>query len=98
MDDDQAVLAASELFKALSSPARLNLLRLLAAGPAGVGELVERTGMSQPLVSQHLRTLRTAGLAVVTRSGREAIYSIADRHVMHVVEDALVHVREEGAA
>ena len=93
-DDERGLQAASELFKALSSVSRLSILRTLSSAPATVSELVVATGLSQPLVSQHLRTLRSAGLAVVTRTGREATYAIADQHIIHVVEDAISHVRE----
>jgi len=55
---------------------------------------VQGTGLSQPLVSQHLRVLRGAGLVEVTRSGREAIYSVADHHITHVIDDAITHVLE----
>ena len=87
------VLAAAELFRALSSPLRIQLLRSLAR-PTGVSRLVEITGSTQPLVSQHLRVLRQAKLVTVTRSGREALYAVADQHIHHVVEDAVAHVGE----
>jgi DNA-binding transcriptional ArsR family regulator len=86
--------AAAELFKALSSASRLSLLRLLAEGTATVGSLAERSELSQPLVSQHLRTLRAAGLVSVERVGREAHYSVADTHVSHIVDDAIQHALE----
>lgn len=86
--------SAAELFKALSSGSRLKLLRRLGEGEAGVTALVESSGLAQPLVSQHLRVLRTAGLVDVTRTGREAIYSVADLHVSHIVDDAVEHVGE----
>ncbi|MET0589652.1 MAG: metalloregulator ArsR/SmtB family transcription factor [Naasia sp.] len=85
---------AAELFKALSSSSRLSLLTILQAGAHSVTDLAEQSGLSQPLVSQHLRTLRSAGLVSVERVGREARYAIADRHVAHIVEDALEHVHE----
>ena len=56
---------------------------------------MQASGLSQPLVSQHLRVLRAAGLVAVERAGRGAVYRIADRHVAHVVEDALTHARED---
>ncbi len=85
---------AAELFKALSSSSRLTLLRLLAGGEATVGDLVVRSGLSQPLVSQHLRTLRAAGLVSVERVGREAHYAVSDTHVTRIVEDAMKHALE----
>lgn len=47
----------AELFKALGSEPRLALIAQLVEQPMPVGELVDVAGMSQPLVSQHLRTL-----------------------------------------
>ena len=87
------VLAAAELFRALASPLRIQLLRSLDQ-PTGVSRLVELTGSTQPLVSQHLRVLRQAKLVTVTRSGREARYAVADQHIQHVVEDAVAHAAE----
>lgn len=86
--------AAARLFRALATPARLQLLCLLEEGPATVSRLVELSGLSQPLVSQHLRILRETGLATLTRSGREAVYALADNHVSHIVGDALAHAGE----
>ena len=87
------VVAAAELFKALSSPLRVTILRLLSE-PRTVTSLVTLTGISQPLVSQHLRVLRSANLVVVERQGREAIYRVSDEHITHVVEDTISHARE----
>lgn len=92
MDDD--LEPAAELFKILSSASRLRLLRALSAEASTVGRLAESTGLSQPLVSQHLRTLRSAGLVSVERIGREARYSVADTHVTHIVDDAVRHALE----
>jgi len=88
---------AAELFKVLSSSSRLGLIGLLASRRMSVSELVEESGMSQPLVSQHLRVLRASGLVSVEREGRIARYEVADTHVTHVVDDAVAHVREHAA-
>jgi ArsR family transcriptional regulator, zinc-responsive transcriptional repressor len=86
--------AAGELLKVLSAPARLAIVVELSEQPRFVHELVERLGMSQPLVSQHLRVLRAARLVGVERQGREAVYSLADQHVGHIVADAVNHSKE----
>jgi ArsR family transcriptional regulator, zinc-responsive transcriptional repressor len=91
----KAYEAAGELLKVLSAPARLAIVMELADQPRFVHELVDRLGVSQPLVSQHLRVLRAARLVVVERRGREAAYSLADKHVAHIVADALEHSKEE---
>ena len=86
--------AAAELLRVLSAPARLAIVSELAGQPRFVHELVERLGMSQPLVSQHLRVLRGARLVAVERQGRAAVYSLADQHVAHIVADAVHHSTE----
>jgi DNA-binding transcriptional ArsR family regulator len=94
---DDGIARAADLFKALSSPSRLTILKFLNSAPATVTEIVIATGQSQPLVSQHLKNLRVANVVTVARTGREATYSIADNHVIHVVEDAISHVLEDSA-
>lgn len=47
-----------------------------------------------PLVSQHLRVLKDAGVVRGERNGREIMYSLVDHHLAHIVTDALVHATE----
>lgn len=62
------------LYRALGDETRLRAIGLLAeVGPLPVGELSTRVGLSQPLISWHLRILRLAGLIDTSRHGREVI-------------------------
>jgi DNA-binding transcriptional ArsR family regulator len=92
----QSYVAAGDLLRVLSAPARLAIVVELASEPLQVNELVDRLELSQPLVSQHLRVLRGAHLVAVERRGREATYSLVDQHVAHIVTDAIQHSREVG--
>jgi ArsR family transcriptional regulator, zinc-responsive transcriptional repressor len=85
---------AAELLKTLGNPVRLGIVTVLADGERCVHELVEATGVSQPLVSQHLRVLRSAHLVTGTRRGREVAYRLADHHVAHIAADAVLHAEE----
>ncbi|MDQ1697854.1 MAG: ArsR family transcriptional regulator, zinc-responsive transcriptional repressor [Frankiaceae bacterium] len=87
--------AASELLRALSAPLRLAIVDLLTDAPRCVHELVEALGVSQPLASQHLKTLRAAGLVATQRRGREMVYRLVDEHVSHVARDTIAHSREQ---
>lgn len=84
----------SALFSALASPIRAAMVHRLTVRSHTVTELVEELGISQPLASQHLRTLRAAGLVVADREGRLARYRLTDEHVAHVFLDAYQHSRE----
>jgi DNA-binding transcriptional ArsR family regulator len=86
--------AASELLRALTAPIRLALVDALTSGPRCVHELVDALGVAQPLVSQHLKVLRSAGVVDTTPRGREVVYRIVDDHVSHVVRDTVAHAAE----
>jgi len=92
---DGEFVAAGELLRVLSAPARLAIITRLGEGPAAVHALTEVLGLSQPLVSQHLRVLRAARLITVTAHGRERVYALADEHVAHIVADAIRHSTED---
>ena len=86
------VQAASELLTALASPVRLSIVTLLDEhGSRCVHQLVDALGVPQPLVSQHLRVLRGAGLVVGVRRQREVHYALTDPHVTAIVQGALQH-------
>jgi len=89
---------AAELLRTLGNPVRLAIVHELSYGERCVHELVEVTGVSQPLVSQHLRVLRGARLITGSRRGREVAYRLADDHVARLVADALDHAAEGVAA
>jgi DNA-binding transcriptional ArsR family regulator len=86
--------AAGELLRALAAPLRIRIVTELANGPRCVHELVEMLGVPQPLVSQHLRVLRGAGVVRGARRGREIAYSLTDEHIAHIVADAVSHASE----
>ncbi len=76
LDEDEAV-ALSKAFAALSDPARLRLLSLIAATPEVCAcELVEPLGKSQPTVSHHLKVLFEAGLVTREKRGTWVWYAI----------------------
>lgn len=63
-------------FTVLAEPNRRLLLDNLLEGAQSVNSLVDRIGMSQPVVSKHLRILRDAGLVLVRPKGQQRLYSI----------------------
>ena len=64
------------MFAALAEPNRRQLVSLLRGHELPVGALVDRTGMSQPSVSKHLRVLREAGLVAVRRDAQQRLYRL----------------------
>lgn len=65
-----------EMFTALSHPLRQQILDALRVQPASVRELTDGLTASQPVVSQHLKVLRDAGLVSARAEGTRRIYSV----------------------
>jgi DNA-binding transcriptional ArsR family regulator len=76
--DDPIALARhlAPVMKALSDENRLAILLAVAERDCSVTELTAVTGLSQTLVSHHLKTLRDNGLVSVTAQGRSNVYSL----------------------
>jgi DNA-binding transcriptional ArsR family regulator len=76
----------AKYFRALGDANRLRMLdELLAAGELSVGELVERVGVPQPKVSNHLACLRWCGFVETRREHRSVYYRIADDRIAEIV-------------
>ncbi|MFZ0058583.1 MAG: metalloregulator ArsR/SmtB family transcription factor [Acidimicrobiales bacterium] len=96
-----ALIDAVELLKALAAEVRLAVVVELGIAPRCVRELqaalrAHDREVSQPLLSQHLKILRDAGLVITTRVGTEITYQLADDRIGHLVDDAMHHaLREE---
>jgi len=86
---------ASELLRALAAPIRIAIVLALRESHRCVHELVDVLDVPQPLVSQHLRILKAAGVVAGERSGREVMYRLADHHLAEIVVAAVGHAGEE---
>ncbi|MBU4566030.1 MAG: metalloregulator ArsR/SmtB family transcription factor [Proteobacteria bacterium] len=64
--------------KALSDENRIRILLCVCPSAKAVSRVVEEVGLSQPLVSHHLKELRRAGLVSVERSGPFVFYQAID--------------------
>lgn len=70
---------AAALMKTLSNERRLLILcHLIASGELPVGALVERIGLSQSALSQHLAKLREEGLVGFRREAQTLFYRVCD--------------------
>jgi ArsR family transcriptional regulator, zinc-responsive transcriptional repressor len=90
--------AAGELLRALAAPVRIAIVLQLHESQRCVHELVDALSVPQPLVSQHLKILKAAGVVTGERSGREVLYRLADHHLAHIVVDAVAHAGEDAGA
>ena len=72
----RAGVAENKIFQALADPSRRAIFESLTRGEAAVKDLTARFDISQPAVSQHLATLRSAGLVSERREARLVYYRV----------------------
>lgn len=90
----QTLSAAGDLLRALAAPVRIAIVLQLLESERCVHDLVDALRVAQPLISQHLRVLKSAGVVHGERRGREVVYSLVDDHLAHIVVDAVEHAEE----
>lgn len=93
----QRVFLKAKFFRGLADPARLMILESLLDEERSVGEIVERTGLSQSNCSGHLACLKECGLVTCRRDGRFIYYQLADPEVsvlLRTAEEVLSRVPE----
>lgn len=64
------------MFTVLAEPNRRAILSLLLTQEHSVGEIESRLGLSQPMVSKHLRVLRDAGFVEATVDAQRRLYRL----------------------
>jgi DNA-binding transcriptional ArsR family regulator len=77
-----------QFHKALSNPVRLRIVEFLAAGEQCQCEIFPKIGLSQSTVSAYLTQLVRTGILQVRRDGTRKLYSLSDRRVKRMIEDA----------
>lgn len=77
----QRIALKAKLFRGFSDTSRLTILEALRDGPLTVSAIVERTGLSQSNVSNHLACLRDCDLVISSQQGRYISYQLSDGRV-----------------
>ena len=93
LPDAEAFGRTADLFRLLGDPTRVALLHALAeGGELCVCDLAEAIGVSENVVSQAMRLLRTADVVRTRREGRRIHYRLADAHVRMLLDVTVDHV------
>ena len=69
-------MAFAQTFKALSDPARRQILDLLKKGPLSAGEIASHFDMTGATISYHLKTLKQVDLVFESREGNFIYYQL----------------------
>jgi DNA-binding transcriptional ArsR family regulator len=77
---------SSDVFSAISAPARRAIMARLSQREMPVQELAESFSMTLSAISQHLSVLRSAGLVTTRKAGRQRIYRLTPAPLREVAE------------
>ena len=81
--------ALTRVGRALADATRCRILVCFLEGPHYPGQLADHLGLTKANVSNHLTTLREAGLVRAEPEGRRVRYSLADDRLAHALGDLL---------
>ncbi|MFN8674628.1 MAG: metalloregulator ArsR/SmtB family transcription factor [Candidatus Sericytochromatia bacterium] len=79
----------AEFFKVLSNPVRIAILDSLRDGEVSVNEISSIVKQEQSVISQHLAILRNKNLVRYRKQGSSVFYSITDKNIFKLLDDAL---------
>ncbi len=86
--------AAAAMCRAMSDPARMRLLVLLAGQERCVSEIVALDASRLTSISARLQMLHAAKLVARRREAKHVFYSLADDHVRQLLRNVLGHAAE----
>lgn len=92
--DKQTRIQIADLFKAFGDPTRVHILSLLISRELCVTDIAQEVDISQSAVSHQLRILKQMSLIKYRRDGKNIWYSLADDHVLTILQTGLEHVLE----
>jgi ArsR family transcriptional regulator len=88
---EETVYEMADIFRMLGEPSRLKIVLALMQGECCVYHLVEAVGGTQSGVSHQLRVLKDNKIVKSRRAGQSVFYSIADAHIVQMIEVAITH-------
>src|SRR3989338_8717223 len=88
----------AEMCKVFSNPIRLEILHLLRYDELSVTELIEKSRLSQANISQHLAIMKSRGVVVSRRDGKNIYYRLASPKMIKafdIIRDAIIEKKKQ---
>src|SRR3954464_8701852 len=76
----------ADFFHALAHPTRIAIVEQLRNGELSAGALIERLGVEQANVAQHLGVLRAKNILVNRKAGNQVFYSVRDPLILEILD------------
>lgn len=91
---DEILYDLADLFKIFGDTTRIKILYALREAELCVGDLAELLKMNQSAVSHQLKILKQSKLVKFRRDGKTIWYSLADNHVVTIIDQGMDHIQE----
>jgi len=92
--EDEILYDLADLFKIFGDTTRIKILYALREAELCVGDLAELLKMNQSAVSHQLKILKQSKLVKFRREGKTIWYSLADNHVVTIIDQGMDHIQE----
>ena len=94
LPSDEELYDLADFYKIFADSSRVKILFVLRQEELGVQALADRVGMTQSAVSHQLKTLKSANLVKNRRDGKMIYYSLADNHIVNILDMGIEHINE----
>ena len=89
------VLFTQEIFKILSEPIRVELIKHLAIhGPSDISTIASHFNQDRSVISRHLKLMNKAGILILTKSSRCSIYQVDGMEFLLKMESIVEDIKE----
>ena len=92
--EDEILYDLADLFKIFGDTTRIKILYALREAELCVGDIAELLKMNQSAVSHQLKILKQSKLVKFRREGKTIWYSLADNHVVTIIDQGMDHIQE----
>lgn len=91
---DELLYDLADLFKIFGDSTRIKILYALFQKELCVSELAQKLSISQSALSHQLKILKQSKLVKYYREGKSIFYSLADSHVVTIIDQGIDHIKE----
>jgi ArsR family transcriptional regulator len=81
--------------KGIGNATRYRIVQALLGGRKTVGEITAIVKLSQPAVSQHLKTLRECNIVTDERRGQEVFYTVNTEHTLSLLKHLIIDMKKK---
>ena len=92
---EQELSDLADFFKVFGDATRLKIMQVLLENEMCVYDIAQMLNMTQSAISHQLRILKQMALVKNRRDGKVMFYSLADDHIITILSQGLVHIRED---